>query len=344
MTPPVAVDGKPLAGIHNGRVFLRDSTDYYRLFIGGTLHLDGAVTAGPGVTDTAQKATISVKRLRIELNGEISKNWQFMLFTQFGSTAFDNAGGTNESYASRPGSAPTATSGRYATVQGPSYAARPEFALVNYRLNDEFNWMTGQFYTPFTLDNNTGSNTTTFIEKAQAIRSFATPQSFGLGTMFWGKVAKGLFNYRAAFIMGDGFNRPNADNRADFAGRVYFRPFAGEKAEWKDIQIGASMLYGMRDKNRVYYDYDAMSTQAGYKFWSPTYSGAGGFTHILPAGKQMGVAGELRIPIERLDFRAELVYVNNNTREAIDGYQTTNTQRFGVMKGTSYYVQASYWI
>jgi hypothetical protein len=35
--------------------------------------------------------------------------------------------------------------------------------------------------------------------------------------------------------------------------------------------------------------------------------------------------------------------VNNHTREAIEGFQATNTERLGDMKGYSYYVQLGFW-
>ena len=39
-----------------------------------------------------------------------------------------------------------------------------------------------------------------------------------------------------------------------------------------------------------------------------------------------------------------MVYVHNNTREGVDGYQVTNSERLGTLKGWAYYVQLGYWI
>ncbi len=86
-----------------------------------------------------------------------------------------------------------------------------------------------------------------------------------------------------------------------------------------------------------------MTTQGGYAFWQPTYSGAGGQTHIIPAGDQFDGAAELRIPVWLLDFTGEFVYIDNGTREAIEGFEATNSERFGAMKGWSYYVQLGVW-
>jgi hypothetical protein len=97
-----------------------------------------------------------------------------------------------------------------------------------------------------------------------------------------------------------------------------------------------------------------MSTGGGYPFWRATYNDSvvdpassntkGRLVHIIPSGAQTGLAAELRIPFHRFDLRGEFVYVNNNTREAVDGYQVTNTERLGTLKGYGYYVQLSYWI
>jgi hypothetical protein len=112
----------------------------------------------------------------------------------------------------------------------------------------------------------------------------------------------------------------------------------------KGLQIGASFRYGIRDKNYVYYDYPSMSTQGNFTFWSSTYAGSKGTTHVIPSGAQQAFAGELRVPVaEVFDVTSELVAVSNGTREAVDTFQSTNTERFGTMKGYAYYVQLGFW-
>jgi len=93
----------------------------------------------------------------------------------------------------------------------------------------------------------------------------------------------------------------------------------------------------------VNYDYPAMTTQSGFAFWSPIYRGTRGFTHVIPSGGQLGAGGELRIPIKDIDLTGELVYVHNETREALEGFQATNTERLGTLEGYSYYVQLGWW-
>jgi len=146
--------------------------------------------------------------------------------------------------------------------------------------------------------------------------------------------------------MGDGQNRPNVDSRMDVFARTFVHPLANvlDKSDaLRDLQVGASFHYGSRDREWVNYDYPGLTPQGAFQFWSPAYGGALGPTHIVPAGDQLGLAGELRIPLEKFDLTGELVYVNNHTREAIEGFQATNTERYGEMKGYSYYAMLGYW-
>jgi hypothetical protein len=65
---------------------------------------------------------------------------------------------------------------------------------------------------------------------------------------------------------------------------------------------------------------------------------------VLPSGGQTRIGGELRVPINRFDVRAEAYWVNNGTREAVDGLQLKNTERLGNVQGVGYYAQVSYWL
>ena len=92
----------------------------------------------------------------------------------------------------------------------------------------------------------------------------------------------------------------------------------------KDLQIGVSGRYGVRDANYVLYDAPALTTEGGYRFWAPGY----GVTHVIPSGTQLGFAGELRVPFGDFDVTGEFIYVKNNTREANEG-TLQNSLRFG---------------
>jgi phosphate-selective porin len=353
-TPLAARDGKPLAGYHAGTFYLRDRFDNFRLYVGGNLHLDSLNYFGSGVSDTSLKSTVQVRRMRLTLGGEILGTWQFLVQPEWGSTTFDNVDGRNERSAADAGKSPDRSSAVYSPVQAGVLRASMADAYINYGPMQLFNLQVGQFQVPFTMDNRTSSNSTTFLETSLASRALGAPLARDLGIMAWGALNKNLFYYSAGVFLGEGPNRPNADNRADFVMRYYARPFARAAGAIKEAQIGFSFKYGMRDKNRVAYDYPAMTTQGGYAFWRPNYTDSvvdpsssntkGRFIHVIPSGAQTGLAAELRVPFNRFDLRSEFVYVHNNTREGVDGFQVAHSERLGTIKGWSYYVQLGYWI
>jgi hypothetical protein len=293
------------------------------------------------------KSTVLLRRARIELGGELMRDWQWELQTEFGSTAFSNANGATQTAAASVGVAPTAQTARYAAVQGAQYSARPISAYVNYRASPLLNVQVGQFNVPFTMENRTSTNQITFMDRAFAARSWGAPTIRDMGVMLWGATTNNTFYYSGGLFQGEGENRPNADNRGLIATRVYTRPLANSEGPLSGLQVGGSFKVGMHDRDYVAYDHPAMTTQGGYRFWSSTYTdgvGAGRLVHIIPSGAQLGVAGEVRVPVDRFDLRGELVYLKNNTREGVDGYQLTNTERFGTLKGYAYYVSLSYWV
>src|SRR5262249_48487282 len=158
-----------------------------------------------------------------------------------------------------------------------------------------------------------------------AVRDVGIPTNKEIGAMFWGEPKNRFIYYSVGPYMGDGQNKPNVDSRFDFFGRVFVHPLAvvdgiSNDDPLKDFQIGASARYGSRDKRWVNYDYPSMTTQAAFTFWKPTYAGANGTTHVIPAGDQIGLAGEVRLPIGPFDITSELVYIRNGTREAVEGF------------------------
>jgi hypothetical protein len=353
-SPLGARDGKPLAGYHGGCFYLRDRFDSFRIYPGATLHLDSHNYFGPAVSDTDLKSTVQVRRMRLTLGGEILNTWQFMVQPEWGSTSFDNPTGTIETSAGPVGKNPDRSSATFAPVQNGVLRSTVADAYVNYGPASFFNVQLGQFQAPFTMENRTSSHTTPFNEVSLATRALGIPLSRELGAMLWGSLPKNLFYYSAGVFLGEGPNRPNADNRVDVAMRYYVRPLARSAGPLKEAQLGFSYKYGMRDKNRVAYDYTLMSTQGGFAFWRPIYFDSvidpasantrGRQVHVIPSGAQTGYAGELRVPFDRFDLRGEFVFIRNNTREAVDGYQFSNTERLGTLKGWAYYAQLGYWI
>lgn len=344
---PAAHDGHPLAGFHGGIFFLRDHHDNFNLYVGGRLQLDFYSYMGAGVPETPLKPTLFIRRLRPEISGEILGHWRFMLAGDFGTTAIDNPRGTNQTLASAPGTVPTGTSARFAAADSPRVSAAITDGFINYRQGSLFNVQIGQYDAPFMLENRTSDKYIPFMERSLAVRAVGIPTNKEIGAMFWGETKDKFVFYSFGPFMGDGQNRTNVDSRFDVMGRAFVHPLANAEMEkgnpLKDLQVGGSFRYGSRDKSWVDYDYSGMSTQGAYTFWSPTYGGANGNTHVIPSGDQMAFAGELRVPVSRFDLTGELVYIKNNTREAIEGFQATNSERFGEMKGISYYAQLGYW-
>jgi phosphate-selective porin len=310
--------------------YLRDENDDFRLYIQGRAQIDTYSYFGPGVADSRLKATIFLRRIRPELTGEFLKHWQWSLAGDWGATAVDNANGKVQT--SPTGFAPAETT---------AYRAGPTDVYLNFRGGDDrvFNVQVGQFDAPFTLENRTSDKYIPFMERSLAVRALGVPTNKELGAMVWGETSDRLFFYSAGVFNGEGQNRPNVDLSGDVMGRVFTHPLALGDSAVKDLQIGASVRYGARNTYWAYYDYPGMTTQANYQFWKSGY----GTTRIIPNGTQLGLAGELRVPVDQFDLTGEFVYVKNGTREAPDGSEDKVTLRKGNLEGYSYYVQAGWW-
>jgi phosphate-selective porin len=339
----VGKDGNPLAGYHGGYFFLRDVDDNYRLYLQGRAHIDFYSYAGPGVGETTLKPTIFLRRARPEFSGEFFHRWWFMLAGDFGATAIDNPSGTNETSAAAPGVTPTAATIRYNSAETAKLSAAPTDVFLNFRAATWLNLQAGQFDAPFTMENRTSEKWgTPFMERSLTVRDVAVPTQKQIGLMAWGEAFK-VVNYAVGLFDGDGQNRPNVDDRFDVFGRVYVMPLIDRTDALKNLEVGGSLRYGTRDKNFANYDVPALTTQGQYTFWSPVYTSSAGATHILYAGSQRGVAFEARIPISLVDFTTEATYIDKNTRESLEGFQTSPSPRFGGIRGYSYYVELGFW-
>lgn len=342
---PVGDDGHPLAGYHNGLFYLRDPHDNFNLYVQGRSQVDFYSYAGSGVSNTSLKPTLFLRRIRPELTGDFLGHFRFMIAGDFGATGIDNPRGTNETSAAAPGAAPGASTARFAAAEATRFSAAATDVFLVYHQDSLFNVQVGQFDAPFTLENRTSDKYIQFMERSLPVRAVGVPSNKEIGGMVFGETKKHLWYYSAGLFNGDGQNRPNVDARGDLYARTFVKPLAatGMKSPIKDAQLGGSFHYGSRDPKWVEYDYAPMTTQGAWQFWSPIYTGSKGPTHVIPSGNQFGVAGELRIPVERFDFTGELVWIHNNTREAVEGFQATNNERFGDIHGVSYYAQVGYW-
>ncbi len=340
----VAADGYPLAGRHGRYFYVRDPSDRFRLFVTARTHLDAYGYFGPGVSHTPLQPTMFIRRFRLQLAGEFFHDLFFMLQGEFGRTGLDNPRGTNESSAAPPGIDPAADTGRYLPAQTPLYTAAPSDIFVGYRAHPLASVQVGQFNVPFTLENRTMNTYVPLMERSLAVRVVGAPTTQDIGLMLWGETSSKLLYYSVGVFNGEGPNRPNVDGTFDVAARAFVHPLASRTDELADVQLGASVRRGVRSSEFVNYDYPAMTTQGGFAFWTPVYAGTDGFTRILPAGRQLAYAGELRVPVGPFVATSEAVVIDNRTREAREGMQATATERAGDLQGWCYYAELGYWI
>lgn len=342
-----------LAG-YRGGVFLRDSEDTIRVQVRGRLHLDFHSFFGAGKDELEAEAgsallspRLVVRRARVEVAADLWRRWFVLFGLDFGSQPLTNPTGGQEVAASPPGQPPTANSARFAPFQTQSPSATLANAYVDYTFLRQLHIMIGQHQAPFSLENRTGNNTFTWLERNMPIRSFVVPNGKEMGAVLWGDVNDvKTVGYEMGVFLGDGPNRPQVDGYPDFIGRVFARPWArsGQSSAYDKVQVGFSFHGGARDPKFVAYDYPAITTALGWTLWNPRYTDSlARSIRVLPSGRQLRLGGELRVPINRFDVRAEAYWVDNGTREAVDGLQLKNTERFGSVQGLGYYAQVSFW-
>ncbi|HEY2515757.1 MAG TPA: porin, partial [Polyangiaceae bacterium] len=350
--PTPASPSAPLSGWYNGTFFLRDQEDNFRLYVQGRVHVDYSSFYGPGVQElpaaNALKQGFFLRRVRLELAGELFQHWQWMLSGELSSgNATDNVAAQNATPSCGYNASGVETcADNTSPVEAATVKPIPTDAFVNYVATPAFNVQVGQYLLPFTFENRISDNTTPFIERSVPVRNLAAPTQRDIGAMVWGDLFSGLLGYSVGVYNGDGPNRPNQDSRFDFYGRVVAHPFPKADDGLKWVQVGLSGRAGTRDPSQVGYDLPSLTTQAGYAFWKPTYKDSlGRLTHILPSAWQQAAAADILVPLDRFDFTAEGVIANFQTREAIDGAQLSPyTQRTGAFNAFGTYVQVGAWL
>ncbi|MBK6517410.1 MAG: hypothetical protein IPG04_25675 [Polyangiaceae bacterium] len=340
--------GEPVAGWH-GMFFLRDPDGNFRLSPSGDMQLDFHSYLGPGVSSesTARGGAgmaprFFVRRLRVGMHGEFLKRWSFAANFDI-SPNLANGSGTDEASAAPAGVDPTSDTARYRPVQGLDAGIGLRDAWVNYSLCPCLNFQLGQFRVPFGMENRTGDTATPLLERSISTRTFTVPGQREAGIMLWGDFGDDIFTYELAVVGGDGQNRATVDVAPDFVGRLLVAPFKSFKLV-KDVRIGVSARHGQRDPEAVGYDVVPMSTNQGFVMWSSTYKNADGkVTHIIPSGAQNIIGGEVYLPIGPVDLAAEAYYAAYHTREGLDGFQLTNTERLGTLSGVGMTSWLTWW-
>ena len=354
---PVAVPGAsgpvgvaPVTAGWHGSFFLRDAGDNFRIYPKGRIQLDFQSFFGPGVSEVpaaaggnALKSRLFVRRVNFEVADEFLKRWTFYAGLEIGQPVA-NANGTAQQFAARAGETPTGSTARFAPVQTSSVSAFPDDVWINFTAAPWLQFQAGQFLTPFSMENRTSNKNIPFMERHIAIRNLTSPSSQEIGLMVWGEIADKKLNYEVGVFAGENANRPQLDGDVDFIGRVFAKPLLGCDCALPNAQIGVSARHGRRDQEYIGYDYPALATGYGVRLWSPSYTDSlGRPIHVIPSGAQNSIGGELRLPVSVLDLRGEAYYVANNTREAVEGYQLTNTERLGQFRGLGWYAQISAW-
>ncbi len=339
---------EPNAGWH-GMFFLRDNDDQFHLFPRGLMQLDFNSFLGSGVNSKSTAAggaglppRFYARLLRFGFAGDFLKRWSFLAEVDIG-TGIDNGDGTAQLFAGPPGQAPSGSTARYRPVQGAAATLSPADIWINYSLCPCLNFQFGQFDPPVGMERRTSPWQLSFMERNVATRGMIAPGGRETGLMIWGDIGDKIVSYELMVAGGDGENRPEVDGAADFLGRIVVKPLNGVKAV-KDLQIGVSARHGERQSDAVGYSYPAISTNQGYLLFNPNYTDSlNRKVRVIPSGAQNLIGGEIRLPVGPVDIRGEGYYIANHTREAIDGYQLTNTERLGTLKGAAFYGQITWW-
>jgi hypothetical protein len=342
--PPPPVRAPAEVGLAGGLPFFRAFDDQLRLYPGAAVRVDGSWADAPD--DLAPElgadeagARLALRRVRLELSGEVARRVAF-------TAAMELGGG-------RVGQTPYvgAATPRWVPVDAHDGVIRPEEVSVSYTPARWLNFTVGQQYLPFSLENRTREEATTYLEKNVAIRGFAVPDDKAVGATIWGELEERAFAYELGAFAG-GFDRPLFDGSVDGVGRLFARPLAplGESMTLDQLQIGASARIGVRDPEDYLDDYPTIASDRGYALWRPGFvDPTGRTTRVLPSGTQRAVGGELRVPALfadaiGLDLRGEAYFVQNDTREAIAGFEVTHTERLGVIEGVSWYANLDVWL
>jgi hypothetical protein len=344
-----AATGEPVAGWH-GSFFLRDPGGHFRFSPTAILQLDLHSSFGTNV-DGASVASggaglpprFFARRVRMGFMGDLLDRWSYQFSFDLANGSLSNPNGTEQGSAAPAGLEPTSDTARFRPVQVDSAAAGLRDAWINYGLCGCLNFQFGQIRPPVSMECRTVVWATPLMERSLASRTWIVPQGRETGLNIWGDFGDDFVSYEVMVAGGDGTNRGTVDGAVDVMGRVLVEPLQSIKL-LKRARIGMSARHGERDPAAVGYDVTPISTNQGFALWSPTYSDSlGRRIHVLPSGAQNLIGGEVYLPVGPVDIAAEAYYADYGTREAVDGYQLTNTERLGTLRGTGLTSWVTWW-
>ncbi len=337
--------GEAVAGWHNF-FFVRDPDGNFRISPTGDVQLDFHAWAGTGVNGDSPvnggaglHPRFFVRRFRVGMHGEFLKRWSFL--GTFDLSLGVSNGSVEEQSTAQPSAEPG--NGRFRPTQALDAPTGLRDLWVNYSLCPCLNLQLGQFQPPVTLENRTADGSTPLMERSLATRSFVVPGQRETGLQLWGDLGDDMFSYEIAVLGGDGQNRATVDSYPDVAGRFLVAPFKSSKLA-KDIRFGVSGRHGERDQAAVAYDVFPFMSGQGFALWDSSYQdSAGNRVHIIPSGAQNTIGGEAYVPVGPVDIVAQAYYNAYNTREALAGFQLTNTERLGTLSGLGLTSWVTWW-
>src|SRR5262249_44545365 len=155
------------------------------------IHLDfhsfpGAPVPAASEGGVAMQPRFFARRLRLEFSGQALQRWTFTFGVDFGGQTLSNADGRTGVLVPNPNENTTGASARYAPVEAVSSTAIIANAFINYSFCPCLNVLVGQQQAPFGIENRTGNNTHTFMERNLPVRSFVAPNAKEIGLTLWG--------------------------------------------------------------------------------------------------------------------------------------------------------------
>lgn len=332
-SPPQTADlgDLPLIGVKDGLFYVRDPHDIVRLYPRAEIAAEARGFLGKNVnTLTSDQAGVDLqtkffmRHARLELDGEVFQRFEF---------------GAGIDLVANP-----KVDGAQARPAKEQVIALSD-AWLNIDAGRIIQIMLGVFQAPFSEENRTRTADLAMMERNIAIRGFAVPAPQILGVAWTASSFHDQFHWDLAMSGAESFDPGHFQRHFDGMMRFYWKPFALDQTSiLSGFKIGIGGRAGARYPRDESDDAPAINTGQGFTLVSPTRTdGFGRTIHILPSGMQYAFGGELALPLGYLLLRSEAYGVFRGTREAVEGYQATNTERLGELSGLGWYVEAAVW-
>ena len=205
--------------MHGGLPYLSAFDDQVRLYPGARVRTDFTWSPvpgdlAPGLGAEEGRARLALRRLRLEMSGDVMKRVAFTVGAEMG-------GG-------RIGQTPYAgtQTSRFNPADAHDGAITPAEVSVSYLPYPWLSFTVGHVNAPFSMSNRTRESATPSLERPMSIRGFAVPYNKAVGAMVWGELDDRVFAYEGGVFAG-GSNQPLLGGAVDVMARVFARPLAG---------------------------------------------------------------------------------------------------------------------